>query len=136
MGRDKIDMEIVYGALAAFFAGVFSSMGMGGGGILIIYFGLFTSVPQLTSQGINVLFFIPIAALSVIIYHIKGLIDWKTALPFAAFGIISSLTGSYLATIIDGNILSKLFGILFLIMGVRQLFSKSKCNKKNDYRTK
>lgn len=133
MGRDKADMEIVWSSAAAFFAGVFSSMGMGGGGIMIIYFGLFTSIPQVTAQGINVLFFIPIAALSVIIYHIKGLIDWKTALPFAALGIISSFAGSYLANIIDGKLLSKIFGVLILIMGVRQLFSRNdnKGNKKD-----
>lgn len=133
MGRDKADMEIVWSSVAAFFAGVFSSMGMGGGGIMIIYFGLFTSIPQVTAQGINVLFFIPIAALSVIIYHIKGLIDWKTALPFAALGIISSFAGSYLANVIDGKLLSKIFGVLILIMGVRQLFSRNdnKGNKKD-----
>ena len=126
-------MEIVWSSSAAFFAGVFSSMGMGGGGIMIIYFGLFTSIPQVTAQGINVLFFIPIAALSVIIYHIKGLIDWNTALPFAALGIISSFAGSYLANVIDGKLLSKIFGVLILIMGVRQLFSRNdnKGNKKD-----
>lgn len=133
MGRDKADMEIVWSSATAFFAGVFSSMGMGGGGIMIIYFGLFTSIPQVTAQGINVLFFIPIAALSVIIYHIKGLIDWKIALPFAALGIISSFAGSYLASVIDGKLLSKIFGVLLLIMGVRQLFSRNdnKGNKKD-----
>lgn len=127
-------MEIVWSALAALIAGIFSSMGMGGGGILIIYFGLFTAVPQLTAQGINVLFFIPIAAFSVIVYHIKGLIDWRTALPFAALGVLSSFGGSYLATLIDGEILSKIFGILLLVMGIKQLFSKrgSKDKKKSD----
>lgn len=127
-------MEIVWTALAALIAGIFSSMGMGGGGILIIYFGLFTAVPQLTAQGINVLFFIPIAAFSVIVYHIKGLIDWRTALPFAALGVLSSFGGSYLATLIDGEILSKIFGILLLVMGIKQLFSKrgSKDKKKSD----
>ena len=127
-------MEIVWTALAALIAGIFSSMGMGGGGILIIYFGLFTAVPQLTAQGINVLFFIPIAAFSVIVYHIKGLIDWRTALPFAALGVLSSFGGSYLATLIDGEILSKIFGILLLVMGINQLFSKrgSKDKKKSD----
>lgn len=122
-------MEIVWSALAALIAGIFSSMGMGGGGILIIYFGLFTAVPHLTAQGVNVLFFIPIAAFSVIVYHIKGLIDWKTALPFAAFGVLSSFGGSYLATLIDGEILSKIFGILLLIMGIKQLFSKNESKK-------
>lgn len=117
-------MEISAGIFAALIAGIFSAMGMGGGGIMIIYFSLFTSVSQLTAQGINVIFFIPIAAIAVIVYHIKGMIVWKTAIPFALFGILSSCLGTYLATIIDGNILSKIFGALLLVMGIKQLFTK------------
>lgn len=113
-------MEI---ALAGMFAGIFSSMGMGGGGVLIIYLTVFTAVPQLKAQGMNVLFFIPVAALSVIIYHFKGMIDWKSALPFAFFGFISSYFGAQLAAIIDGDLLSKIFGGLLIVMGVRELFS-------------
>ena len=111
------------GAAAALIAGIFSAMGMGGGGIMIIYFALFTTTSQILAQGINVLIFIPIALLSVIIYHIKGMIEWKTALPFALFGTVSSYFGAYLATVTDDSLLSKGFGILLLIMGVRQLFS-------------
>lgn len=121
-------MEMIAGAAAALIAGIFSAMGMGGGGILIIYFSLFTSISQLNGQGINVIFFVPIAAIAVIIYHFKRLIEWKIVLPFALFGIISSLLGGYIASVIDGNVLSKIFGGLLIVMGVRQLFSRE--NKK------
>lgn len=122
------------GAIAALIAGIFSSMGMGGGGIMIIYFSIFTNISQILAQGINVLFFIPIAVISVVIYHIKGMIEWRIALPFALCGILSSYLGAYLATVTDDKILSKLFGVLLLIMGLKQLFSsgekKDKDNKK------
>lgn len=124
-------MEIVFGIIASLVAGTFSSMGMGGGGIMIIYFSLFTSIPQLTAQGINVIFFIPIALIAVIIYHRKKLIDWRIVLPFAGFGIISSLAGTFLAEIIGGDILSKIFGVLLLVMGARQLFARNKKSEKN-----
>lgn len=124
-------MEISFFA-AATVAGVFSSMGMGGGGVLIIYFSIFTTIPQIKAQGINVLFFIPVAALSVIIYHCKGMIDWKAALPFAFFGVISSYIGVRLATLIDGNLLSKIFGLLLIIMGTRELFAGIKFKIKSN----
>lgn len=123
-------MEIGAGIFAALVAGIFSAMGMGGGGIMIIYFSLFTSISQLTAQGINVIFFIPIAAIAVVVYHIKGMIVWKTAIPFALFGILSSCLGTYLASIIDGNILSKIFGGLLLVMGFKELFAKGDKDKK------
>lgn len=119
-------MEVIVSAIAALSAGMLSSMGMGGGGIMIIYLSLFTSISQLKAQGINVIFFIPIASVAVIIYSLKKLIVWKIALPFALFGIISSYLGTYLATVIDGKILSKIFGLLLLAMGVKELFTKYK----------
>lgn len=125
-------MEMIAGAAAALIAGIFSAMGMGGGGIMIIYFSLFTGISQLNAQGINVIFFIPIALIAVIVYHFKGLIEWKIVLPFALFGIISSLLGSYIASVIDGNILSKIFGALLLVMGTRQLFSRSGKSESSD----
>lgn len=125
-------MEMIAGAAAALIAGIFSAMGMGGGGIMIIYFSLFTGISQLNAQGINVIFFIPIALIAVIVYHFKGLIEWKIVLPFALFGIISSLFGSYIASVIDGNILSKIFGALLLVMGTRQLFSRSSKSESSD----
>ena len=66
--------------LAGLFSGILGSMGLGGGGVLIIYLSLFTETEQLKAQGINLLFFIPIAAASVIIYSLKGLIKWKIIL--------------------------------------------------------
>lgn len=120
LGGSELDMEI---ALAGILAGIFSSMGMGGGGVLIIYFSLFTALPQLQAQGINVLFFIPVATVSVVIYNFKGMIDWKAALPFAIFGFISSYFGVQLASVIEESVLRKIFAALLIIMGVRELFS-------------
>ncbi len=100
-------------------------MGLGGGGILILYLTLFTDTPQLTAQGINLLFFIPIGLLSVIIYSVKKEIKWKTVLKIAPFGIIGSLTGFYFAGLLGGNITSKIFGGLLVIMGIIEIFKKA-----------
>ena len=50
--------------IAAFFAAVLGSLGMGGGGVLLIYLTVFQNMAQLDAQGMNLLFFLPIAALS------------------------------------------------------------------------
>ena len=57
------------GALAAgLFSGIIGGMGLGGGAVLIIYLTVFSDVDQLKAQGINLLFFIPIALLAVSVY--------------------------------------------------------------------
>ena len=63
--------------LAGLFSGILGSMGLGGGAILVIYLSLFTNTEQLRAQGINLLFFIPIALISVIIYSKAKKIKWK-----------------------------------------------------------
>jgi len=112
--------------LAGLFSGILGSMGLGGGGILIIYLSLFTKTPQLTSQGINLLFFIPIGILSVIIYSVKKQIKWKKTLIVAVFGIIGAVCGIYLAQYLGGDITRKIFGGWLLIMGITEIFKKTK----------
>lgn len=119
-------MSFVSCMLAGIASGMLGAMGMGGGGILIIYFAIFTTLPQSMAQGINLLFFIPIGIFSVIVYWKKRLIRWKIALPFALFGIIGALSGSYFSSFIDNNILSKLFGGLLVLMALKEFFIKDK----------
>ena len=115
--------------LAAFFSGFAGSLGLGGGGVLVLY--LVLSTEQIAAQGINLLFFIPCAALSTIVYSLKKLIDWKTVLAAAAGGLPGVFLGSWLITSIDPMWPGKIFGIFLLLTGVRELFSRSKETKKD-----
>lgn len=111
-------------AIASFFAGLFGSMGMGGGGILVIFLAIFTKLPQATIQGINLLFFIPIAIFSVISYQKHRLIKWKIVFPFAVAGVCASILGAYISTNINDIWLKRAFGVLLLVMGIKELLSK------------
>lgn len=99
-------------------------MGLGGGGVLIIYLALFTENRQLTSQGINLLFFIPIGIVSLIIYAIKKQIKWNITLKIALFGILGAFIGIFLADLLGGNVTAKIFGGLLVIMGLCEIFKK------------
>ena len=119
-------MNVVYAIIAAIASGILGAMGMGGGGILMIYLTLIAGIDHSVSQGINLLFFIPSAVIAIIIYIKKKLIDLKIAIPFATAGVFGALAGSYISGMLDSNILSKMFGIFLLYIGVRELFSKAK----------
>lgn len=101
-------------------------MGLGGGGILIIYLSLFTNTNQLTAQGINLIFFIPIGILSLIIYGIKKQIKWKITIKIAIFGIIGAMAGILLADYLGGDITGKIFGGLLVLMGIAEIFKKQR----------
>lgn len=107
-------------AIAGTLSAIIGAMGLGGGGVLIIYFTLFTDIPQTLAQGINLLFFIPSAIVAIIIYIKKKLINFKLAIIFALLGVAGACIGSYIACFVDSKILSKLFAVLLFIMGIRQ----------------
>lgn len=110
--------------LAGLFSGILGGMGLGGGGILIIYLSLFTDTKQLTAQGINLLFFIPIGLLALIIYSIKKQIKWKTALKLSLWGLLGSAAGLYVTDFLGGKITGKIFGGLLIILGITEIFKR------------
>jgi len=108
--------------LAGLFSGALGSMGLGGGAVLIIYLSLFTDTPQLKSQGINLLFFVPIALIAVIVYAIKRQIQWKTTIKLSLWGIIGSVIGLSAASFLGGEITAKIFGGMLIVLGLKELF--------------
>ena len=112
--------------LAGLFSGIIGGMGLGGGAVLIIYLTVFKDVEQLTAQGINLLFFIPIATLAVIIYAFKRQIKWSIALTVAAGGLLGAVGGFFLTDFIGGNFTAKLFGGFLILLGIKELFAKKK----------
>ena len=111
------------GFIAGLLSGIIGAMGLGGGAVLLIYLTLFKDVGQLKAQGINLLFFIPIATVSVIIYAFKKQIKWKTVLLFSAFGLLGAAAGATISSLMEGRLLGKLFGGILVIMGIVQAVS-------------
>lgn len=117
-------MSGLWAAIAGIVSGILGGMGMGGGGVLILVLTLLCGYNQELAQGINLIFFLPCAIVAVIIYSRKKLIRWRLAIPFALLGAVGSLFGAYIGSLISGEILSKLFGGLLLIIGLKQLFKQ------------
>ena len=110
--------------IAGLFAGTAGAMGLGGGAVLIIHLALFTDTPQLKSQGINLLFFIPIALAAVTVYSLKKNIKWRLVLKTSVWGLAGSAVGLMVTGRIGGEITGKIFGGLLIIMGGLEIFGK------------
>lgn len=108
--------------IAAFLTGVFAAMGVGGGMILIIYLTAFAGFSQLSAQGINLIYFIPIAVLSVIIHTKNKLIEWKRIVPSLITGTVFAVLGAFAADYLGSDILSKIFGGFIIIIGIKEFF--------------
>ena len=115
-------MNIIIGLLT----GAAASMGLGGGFIFLIYLSAFTDTPQDIAQGANLLFFLPIALLSLIIHAKNKLIDWKIIKLYGFFGLIGAAAGSIAGMYIDASLLRKLFAMLLIAVGIKEIFHKNK----------
>ena len=102
---------------------ILSGMGVGGGGLLVIYLTLFEGTEQIVAQGINLCFFIAVAIASTIYNIKKKKIAWKTTLVLSAFGVAFSLLGAWLAGVINPAILREIFGVMLILGGVSSLLS-------------
>jgi len=109
---------IISACIAGFFAGLIGGLGLGGGGVLVMFLTVFAGAPQLKAQGINLMFFIPVG-LFALIFHIKRkLIDFKTALPAIGLGLVGAVCGSVLARFFGGDSVRMLFGLMLAALGL------------------
>lgn len=112
--------ELVYLFIAGLVSGIVGGMGMGGGTLLIPILTIFLAFQQKSAQAINLLVFIPMSLFALIIHMKNKLVDFKVGIPIVISGIIFSILGSYLASIISNEILQKIFAVFLLIVGINQ----------------
>ncbi len=114
-------MEWLYASIAGFASAVIGALGMGGGGVLLIYLTAFAHIPQLKAQGVNLLFFIPVAVIALIFHCRNRLVDYKAALWGLLTGIPGVLAGYSIAQGLGDQWLSKIFACLLLALGIKEL---------------
>ena len=107
--------------LFALGAGVLSVWGVGGGTLLLVCMSLFLSVEQRTAQAINLLFFLPAAAIGLLFHARQGFLDkvvWRQAvIP----GMLAAAVGATIALAMDVSLLRKPFGLFLLWNGASML---------------
>ena len=101
-------------------------MGLGGGFILIVWLTMFAETEQKAAQGVNVLFFLPIALIALIMHLKNGLVNKALVKRCALGGIIGAILGTLGSQIVAGGLLRKLFALFLLAFGLREMFSKAK----------
>lgn len=119
-------MSLIWASIAGFFAGFIGGLGMGGGGVLVLFLTLYVGMPQLQAQGINLLFFIPVGLFALILHVRQHLIDFKAALPAILLGLLGAAVGSFLARFFGSVVISKIFAVLLACLGVWEVFAPKK----------
>lgn len=114
--------------MAAFFAGlatgILSGFGVGGGTLLLLYMTTFAGLPQNLAQGINLVYFLPTAALALPAHVKNGFIEKPVLAPAIFSGLVCSGSAAWVATGLDVELLHRLFGGFLLFVGISELLRK------------
>ena len=104
-----------------FGTGILSAWGVGGGTLLLLIMTLFLGIDQTTAQGINLLYFLPTAGISLIFHRKNGLLEKDAVKKAVPPGILAAAAGAWLATAVDAELLRKPFGAFLLFAAVMTL---------------
>ena len=105
--------------LAGAAAGALGAMGLGGGGVLLLWLA-FSGMDQLAAQGVNLFFILPVGAAGLWLHRKNGLVALSAALPMALGGLLGLGLGTALAGWLPSGLLRKLFGLLIAGVAVRE----------------
>ena len=94
--------------------------------MLILWLGLVVGMEQAQARAINLLFFIPSAVIACLFRWKQGRLDIIKILPAIIAGSIVSAIFTVLSQNMDTGLLKKLFGILLLFTGARELLYRPK----------
>ncbi len=110
--------------LIPFAVAALSGLGVGGGGLFMIYLTLFTDTPQLLAQGSNLLFFLFSSSAALCIHVSQRRLYPMLILLLAVSGLGGALLGTLIAEHLDGLLLRRIFGIMLVNTGIFPLKKK------------
>ena len=110
--------------LIPFAVAALSGLGVGGGGLFMIYLSLLTDTPQLVAQGMNLLFFLFSSGASITVHLRERRICYPAVGLMAAFGIVGALLGARLSAHLPAHLLRSIFGCMLIVSGILALRQK------------
>ena len=113
---------LVYFA-AGLAGGLLGGMGMGGGTVLIPILTVFCGVSQHMAQSVNLLTFLPMAAISLRVHSKNGLLDTEGVLWMALPATMLSVLGGILVQNVAGGALRIGFGVFLCFLSLYQFYT-------------
>ena len=110
-------LDIIVGSAVA----VLSGMGVGSGGLLVVYLTLAAGMSQAPAQALNLFFFLFAASASTAVNIRRRNIAWGCVILLGLGGAVGAIAGSAIAAVAKPRVLRMLFGIMLTVTGARGL---------------
>ena len=119
-------MSFLLAAAAGLLTGLLTGAGIGGGTLLVLYLTTLGQMEQRLAQGVNLLYFLTTAP-PALYHHLKNkLVQVRGGLWAAASGSACALAGALLTANADTAALKTAMGVLFILVGLRELLHRAK----------
>ena len=97
--------------------------------LLLLLMTLFFGVAQADAMAINLLYFLPTAAMGLLYHRKNGLLDRAVLRSAAPWGTAAAAAGALAATAVDTDLLRRPFGIYLLLAAGSLLLRTKKTGK-------
>ena len=114
---DSLPVALIIGTLLGFLSG----LGIGGGSLLILWLTIVLHADPQTARSVNLLFFLPSAFIACALRFHRRTLKIKPLIPAILAGCVSAAVFSAFSNMLNVQVLKKLFGIVLLVAGLREL---------------
>ena len=109
------------GWLSALLIAILSGLGIGSGGLFVIWLTMVEGMDAATARGLNLLFFVFSASAALVVHLILRRIKPSLVIFLAALTSAGTLIGLSISHFIDPTGLKKIFGGMLIISGIYTL---------------
>ncbi|MBQ8408800.1 MAG: sulfite exporter TauE/SafE family protein [Clostridia bacterium] len=117
---------IISAVLISLCIAILSGLGVGSGGLFVIWLTAAQGVDAIQARGMNLLFFVASATAAMVVHWIKGKLRWRLVALLSLFAILGTWLGAYVGRLIDASVLRRIFGGMLVLSGIYTLFPKNK----------
>jgi uncharacterized membrane protein YfcA len=112
--------------ITTFIIATLSGMGIGSGGLMVLYLTLIRDAPQLLAQGFNLLFFLFATAASMLVHLLRRRIFWLAVVIMIAAGLPAAYLGTRTALWLPDAWGARLFGLFLIVVGLPGVWGRKR----------
>ena len=124
-------LSLIIPSAVAFIIAILSGLGIGSGGLFLIWLSSVMGVDPLTARGMNLLFFVFSASAALVInIKDKRILPKDLILPTIP-ALLGALVGLRIGGAMNAELLRRIFGIILVFSGARAFVGKRNARKKS-----
>ena len=120
------------GAVAAAIIAILSGLGIGSGGLLVIWLTMIGGIDAERARGLNLLFFVFSAGAALLVHLTRGRVKLRLVVWLSLFACVGTLVGTYVGSLIDPLWLKRIFGGMLFFSGAYTLLGSLKKVKRKE----